>query len=61
MIAQEEEDGADAESSDAVEKRVRLDLEVEASGFGRALQLELENVGDDQLVGFNADTELRST
>jgi RIO kinase 2 len=34
----------DAESSTAWAKRVRLDLEVEASGFGRALQRELEDV-----------------
>jgi hypothetical protein len=33
-----------AESSTTPAKRLRLDLEVEASGFGRALQRELEDV-----------------
>jgi hypothetical protein len=42
-MAQEEEN--DAESSEVADKRVRLDLEVEASGFGRAMQRDLEDVG----------------
>ncbi|KAK8850692.1 hypothetical protein IAR55_004612 [Kwoniella newhampshirensis] len=32
-----------AESSTAAEKRIRIDLEVEASGFGRIMQRELED------------------
>ena len=42
VLAQEDED--EAESSSTGEKRVRLDLEVDASGFNRALQRELEDV-----------------
>ena len=44
VIAQEKEDEMLAETSDQGGKRLRLDLEVEASGFGGAMQRELEDV-----------------
>ena len=44
MVAQEEEDEAEAEGSEEAGRSARLDLEVEASGFGRAMQRELEDV-----------------
>nr|XP_018259880.1 Atypical/RIO/RIO2 protein kinase [Kwoniella dejecticola CBS 10117]OBR82038.1 Atypical/RIO/RIO2 protein kinase [Kwoniella dejecticola CBS 10117] len=39
----EKSDANQAESSTTAQKRLRIDLEVEASGFGRALQRELED------------------
>ena len=48
VIEQEEEDELHAESSDQGGTRLRLDLEVEASGFGGAMQRELEDVREDR-------------
>jgi len=52
----EKEENVAETSESGARRRLRLDLEVEASGFGRAMQRELEDVS----IGYPASLAVRA-